>query len=68
MVPFLFSSLLASSALLRPLPEGGPGLMARRRLLQQAAAIAATTSLPNIAAAVDPEENIDVYFGCGCFW
>lgn len=68
MVPIVFSSLLASSTLLRPPPVGGARLVARRSLLQQAAAIAATTSLPNVATAADSDENIEVYFGCGCFW
>lgn len=42
--------------------------MARRALLQQAAAAAAAVSLPAVSVAAEAEENIEVYFGCGCFW
>ncbi|CAB9517583.1 expressed unknown protein [Seminavis robusta] len=50
-------------------PETAPLTSSRRQLLQNIAALAATTTLgfsqPSLAA---DDELIEVWFGCGCFW
>lgn len=61
---FVVATLLVP--LLVPPPQQAG--MARRALLQQAAAAAAAVSLPAVSNAAEAEENIEVYFGCGCFW
>jgi len=43
-------------------------LVNRRGFLSAAAATAATMPLHHSTARAVTEEDIDVYFGCGCFW
>lgn len=52
---------------LNPAAHGG-----RRNFLKNAAASfvagAAAVTFPDLAGASEEEEEIEVYFGCGCFW